>query len=295
MKTTSILFTCFAAFAIQTAQAQLQYHLPRATYSEWKVSDQNLQGQVKEMKFYLNDVIQSEWHYNENQLLITGNTYENPDKILHGYAYTYDEENHLSQLVFTDQDGKKTQYKFVYDKQGRLSEKNFMNGQKQAAWEYDGNGNVTRVSSFYEGSISSFNTIKYDEQGRISEMTDFKCIMKHNCDFSGSEIYTYDANGNLVSKKSSGVFAGSEQHTYDKQNRLIKSESIISAFGGKGDQKPFITTYKYDENNRVIEKAYNDGKTVEQYEYDAHGNWIKETITDQKNTSVVTRHISYYN
>ncbi len=60
-------------------------------------------------------------------------------------------------------------------------------------------------------------------------------------------------------------------------------------------------TYKYDEKgNKIVENSYNaDGslreKNTYKYEFDAMGNWIKQTlITDGKPKDLTERVIEYY-
>lgn len=194
-----------------------------------------------------------------------------------------------------------------YNSQDLLSEIIRPDGAKEE-WERDGHGNVLtyvnmkgaitryiydaadRVTEarYSDGNVRNF---KYGKTGLISEIVDKD---------SGVMLY-YDLFGNIRTRVQAGA---SMQFGYDKEGRLIKitneqSEQYTFHRDGEGDvieeigfdgirrtyerdytglvqqmrmnnDNRFITTYGYDEGNRICEISRPDG-AMEEFEYNASG------------------------
>ncbi|MFZ6876474.1 hypothetical protein ACO0LF_30850, partial [Undibacterium sp. Di27W] len=92
--------------------------------------------------------------------------------------------------------------------------------------------------------------------------------------------YTYDKNGNEISKSNS---FGLSNKTFDKSDRLILST----------DENGNKTTYTYDDTNRLLSKTLEmaDGKSlITSYKYDALGRQIEITDPENKTTRLVYDH-----
>ena len=178
----------------------------------------------------------------------------------------------------------------VYDVVGRLA---FVkNGDINAAniAEYDYHKNGAAKSVIYAGGAREDYT--YYPDGRLKTLV--------NKDNNGvafeSYVYTYDANGNMLSKEDK---KGRTSYTYDNLNRLKKvneeyigktTEYIYDKLGNRNYvtikengiiKEEHTYNYNYDLNqlNSVIVKVDGTVASITYYTYDANGNQIK-TKTD---------------
>lgn len=156
--------------------------------------------------------------------------------------------------------------------------------------EYDYYKNGAAKSVIYAGGAREDYT--YYPDGRLESLV--------NKDNKGvafeSYVYTYDANGNMLSKEDK---KGKTSYTYDNLNRLKKvneeyigktTEYIYDKLGNRSNvtikENGIITeehtyNYNYDLNqlNSVIVKVDGTVASITYYTYDANGNQIK-TETD---------------
>ena len=165
----------------------------------------------------------------------------------------------------TDQAGKVTQ--FVYDALGRLTE--VIDALSQSTfYGYDEVGN--RVSQTDANNHTT--AFEYDRLGRR---------MKRTLPLGMSETFTYDAAGNMKTKKD---FNGrTTSYEYDALNRLLQktpdpffaAPPIIFTYWPSGQRQSMtdpsgVTTYAYDERDRLTQKATPQGTLS--YTYDEAGN-----------------------
>jgi len=175
---------------------------------------------------------------------------------------------------------------------------------------YDVRGN--RIEGKSEDTAKTVYT--YDAQGRVIEQI--------TCDAVGcfdKIAYTYDPYGNLIEERFYYPVSSSIKlrlvHTYDKQGRRTQTESYDAHDPGLGIEK---TGQTYDANGNILELTtyYTEkvgdpeerpipppSKVVYTYEWDAHGNWVKQTQTlctaesgrpISEPSLVVYRTITYY-
>jgi hypothetical protein len=137
----------------------------------------------------------------------------------------------------------------VYDKAGHLIDQNEYNADGQQKWKctykYE-NGRATVWNfNFYDRDDSENTTFKYDSKGRKIE----KNVIGSKEEDCRRYVYTYD----------------------DKGNEIVESE-----YYGKGDKKPWTSTYTYDKRGFQIEYVHRDetGRCLQKMtqEYDDNGN-----------------------
>lgn len=116
-----------------------------------------------------------------------------------------------------------------------------------------------------DGSLSYKETYIYDQFGQRIHFS--RCFPDGSLDFK--HIYVYDEFGNRI-----------EHHTYRNEN---KRYSRIYDEQGK------LTSYVFYRQDGTVEK------TIHDYEYDKHGNWIRKTMFVGENPRLITlRKIEYY-
>jgi YD repeat-containing protein len=149
---------------------------------------------------------------------------------------------------------------------------------------YDVKGN--RIEGKSEDTTKTAYT--YDAQGRVIEE-----VTSDHVGLIGKTVYTYDDKGNLTEEEvygPSGLKYRSE-HIYDDQGRRIATtnddthdpalgiEKVVMTYDNKGNIREMTTYYTHkigDEEDRPIPPP---AKRVYTYEFDTHGNWIKQTQT----------------
>jgi hypothetical protein len=156
---------------------------------------------------------------------------------------------------------------FTYNQDGyRILEQIFINGEYE-----DENG---YPSGYDSGGLVSYGLIEEkveylrDSKNNIIEKTYFRKTPVENYKMINKYKYIYDENGNVVSEIE--IYQNEEnlvtyKNKYDKNNNLIECINITS-----NSKK----TYKYDDENNIIEYLNNDNKTV--YKYDDNNNKIYE-------------------
>ncbi|MEA5429213.1 RHS repeat-associated core domain-containing protein, partial [Arcicella lustrica] len=181
------------------------------------------------------------------------------------WVYTYDGQNNLTKM--TDANGHVTTYE--YDKKNRLKKETDPLG-NSIQYTYDLNGNLTSKIDPNNNTIN----YKYDELNRLLEKS-----------YTGNtDKYAYDEEGNLVSAFNNDIAYTFE---YDELNRLFKkniltwNKALSYTYDAMGNRKTMIdhdgglTTYNYDNNNRLISLT-NPSKLTTTFEYDAGGRMKKQ-------------------
>ena len=121
-------------------------------------------------------------------------------------------------------------------------------------YTYDKLSRITQKTETTQSGTDQFD-YSYDLAGRLTE------VKKNGAVIS---TYTYDANGNRLSRVAS---AGTEMGTYDDQDRLL----IYGNF-----------TYSYTANGELKNKKDTSTGQTTQYDYDLLGNLIKVVLPDGK-------------
>lgn len=173
---------------------------------------------------------------------------------------------------------KNYQYKkYEYDKNGnvtKMSVSNNVSGETESysitEYEYNGRNMLIAVKNYNDGVIASAVQYVYDESGnKIREYTGLNTLLTindiddvvSNGDSEYSvEKYEYDYLGNIT--KHTDALGNVETFEYDKNGNLVKCV----------DRNGIITTYTYDSMNRVLTKQA--GNIKYSYVYDVMGNEI---------------------
>ncbi|WP_373862740.1 DNRLRE domain-containing protein [Listeria newyorkensis] len=142
-------------------------------------------------------------------------------------SYTYDAAS--NRTTIDNKKAGKTSYE--YDAINQLTKETLPDGTAKA-YTYDGFGNRTKVT---DSSKTKAIDASYNDGNQLTTWNDDKL--------------TYDTNGNRLSD-------GKYTYTWDTADQL-------TAITKKGESTPF-TTYKYDDDNRRIEKTVN-GQTTKYY------------------------------
>jgi antitoxin component YwqK of YwqJK toxin-antitoxin module len=203
---------------------------------------------------------------------------------------TYDVKGNRIERVTPDN---KTLY--TYNAQGDLRETVSYNPDGslsgRTVYTYDDKGELMEtVSHNPDGSLSAKTSCIYDSRGNLTETVYYDAFdtIVHKV------VYTYNDKGNLAEEEiygSSGI-KGRAVYTYDAQgNRTEKAYSDLAHGPGLGIDR---TVETYDANGNILElityytqKAGDPeereipppSKFIYTYEWDTHGNWVKQTQT----------------
>ncbi|MEK4741231.1 MULTISPECIES: RHS repeat domain-containing protein [unclassified Bacillus (in: firmicutes)] len=171
-------------------------------------------------------------HANKIKDLVVGTS----NSILLSERYEYDQAGNRTKIKHEGAGGKVTETNFVYDPINQLLNEALPNGTSKS-YTYDGFGNRTSVKVVENGKETKSIAATFNEGNQLVKF--------------GNESLTYDANGNRTSD-------GKYKYTWNEDDQMI-------AITKQGESNAFAT-YKYDEDNRRIEK--NISGTVTRYFYD---------------------------
>jgi hypothetical protein len=118
---------------------------------------------------------------------------------------------------------------------------------------------------------------------------------KDNYDVFGVASYTvstYDSEGNLIEEEFSRSGSGYRSvHTYDAQGKRVTTtqysdrdpglgiEKTVLAYDARGNITELTTYYTQRAGDKEVRPIPPPNKRVYTYEFDAHGNWVKQTMT----------------
>lgn len=183
---------------------------------------------------------------------------------------------------------------------------------ERRAYSYN-NGNLIQiVISDAKGNIGLKQVNSYDATGRLSEETYYAPK-----DAVGKTVYKYDEKGNL-SEAAFYLANGSEASA--PIGPCLGAHKVIYSYDAKGKPGKVVAyepdgkvkqswTYTYNPKGQISEDLRESVRAITKfiytYQYDAKGNWIKQTaiIADQskfsdmgvsKRKTVVSREIAYY-
>ncbi len=187
------------------------------------------------------------------------------------YHYSYDNARQL--LTQTNTRGQDLSYK--YDAVGQVTEiRDQQKNQplKITTYAYDLGGRrlIEKTTSGGLDAVYQDNRLAYDAQGRLRDVSDNRVRMQ----------FTYDANGNRLSVRTTLRYAGmtgevasdiTRYFKYDAMNRQV----VVDADNAAGDAGADLHRITYDKNGNRISDTYT-GYAVTK---DASGNW---TVYDDK-------------
>ena len=168
--------------------------------------------------------------------------------------------------------------KFVYVPVGKTDANN-----GTSSWTYDEMGLPEMESVEDESAGVRKQTQKiytYDPQGRVKTKT-LLTIMDGEETYRQEYIYTYDDAGYLVREDYNTYYVPiptrcTKVYTYDERGNRIREEHVGEECSGN------ITTYTYDEANRLLVKlesyVESGGWHKQEYVYDAAGRVLKKTF-----------------
>lgn len=221
--------------------------------------------------------------------------------------------------------GLKGKIKTVFTEEEDLSGTWMVNKRKPSSTEYyNEQSNLTKEESYdYRGNLASIEVYGYLDGDRVSDEKSIEHEYnpppmliaaapgkskptKYDKRFTFKYKYKYDNKGNLK-----------EDILYDNGGKLVtrtvynlksnQKEKLVYAEDGSLNQKYFYTLD--DKGNEMEETSYNtndnsiENKYSYTYEFDSHGNWIKQTTSkldtkDGKSSiipySVTYRTVTYY-
>ena len=176
-------------------------------------------------------------------------------------SYTYDADGNIASK--TDPLGNTWTYTYVVGTNRIETETDLLG--VVTRYEYDGNGNRTRIIRDFGGSLENTTTYGYDSEGNQTSATDA---------LGNTTAYEYDANGNLI--KITDPLGNVTTYTYDNRgNRLTEKNALGNT-----------TTYTYDLMNRLLSVTDALGNTTT-YTYDGNGNLKSETNANGNTTTFV--------
>jgi RHS repeat-associated protein len=199
--------------------------------------------------------------------------------------YSYDGIEEDGRYYETTTDPKVNATTKVYDKAGRLLK--VISGGKTTRYEYYDNGSQKKVI-YPDGSTEEYT---YYADGLIMSLTNKKASgvlidyysytydEAHNqtskTDSKGVTGYTYDSLGRLESTTEPNGRV--TNYTFDKAgNRLTETVTVGTSSA--------ITTYDYNEQNRLTGTVTNSGSetTIVSYKYDNNGNMVSKSTEKKK-------------
>lgn len=195
--------------------------------------------------------------YNSNNQVLTKT--RNGREVL---KYNYGKNGNVLGVV--DPTGKSTQY--TYDNNNNL--KTVSHGNEiLATYGYNTDQTISNIG--YKNGINiSYN---YDKDKNVTSLSQIASDGKEINSFG----YTYDNNGNQLSKTENG---STINYTYDKLNRLLSAGTDSFTYDNVGNRKTWnkqkeTITYGYDQNNRLTTlTSLKSGSIV--YNYDKNGNQL---------------------
>lgn len=242
-------------------------------------------GDYKDAKDYL-----GRFQYKEDMLV--SETKVKEDKKVYDKHYDYNGDQMVFETLVTTGTDYCVFYNFNVSNASTLT----------AEHDYDINGNVTETRVYQEdGHKIRTLTYKYDSNGYLVEKTDILGVKFNDTMYKDFRYkYKYDERGNMILETwyeigkegtySTYYYEYDEQNQligengttyenqYDKKNRLIRHKSV-SAPGTYSETHE----YEYDDSDNVtmhrVVKTRNKEYWMYEYsyEYDAHGNKVKET------------------
>ncbi|MCL1872749.1 MAG: hypothetical protein FWF85_01355, partial [Clostridiales bacterium] len=208
--------------------------------------------------------VKEEYTYNDNNLLKTLTNKNSGGSTIEAFNYGYDLAGNMTSKL-----DKKGTTSYTYDADNRLATVTEP-GSKVTTYTFDNAGNRA-TESVQLGSTTTATGYSYDANNRLlgTQTSEGQSII-------GSDEYTYDKNGNMLSRIS---FEGSPPNTTPGLSLEILGEEVGSGTSALYSYDVFNNMIEVKEGNNRIEMKYNgSGQRVEKtvngtttrylYEYD---------------------------
>jgi RHS repeat-associated protein len=196
-------------------------------------------------------------------------THKTGNSVISSYAYTYDANgNRLSQLE--TQGGVTETTTYHYDTLDRL--KDFtISGANTTFTEYTYEGyNRKTERETVNGTVVKDRVLNYDETDWLVNIQD-----------SGKTIsYTYDNNGNTITKTDSSLPNGDFTFTYDARDRLVQTKR------GPPGSETLLGQYDYNSLGLRVRHRYSDRGSVDYY-YDG------SSVIEERSGNSLLAHYRY--
>jgi hypothetical protein len=198
----------------------------------------------------------------------------------HTCTFTYNEFGYVTRRECSDTDGVRTLYEATYDANGNCLSDRFTDKDGNVSkfeCTYNEKGEILKVvTNNVPGYYLSY-TCTYDADGR-----EIKVVYEYEDGFQVEEN-TYNAAGDIVKKTVSndGKIDWIEDYKYDEKGRL---EEIV--FTEEGNVTGFKKITYNNKDQKLTEHIYYTFgyECTNSYEYDEHGNVIKETYINPDTT-----------
>ena len=165
-------------------------------------------------------------------------------------SYTYDNRGNISSV--TDE-GETTRY--AYDELNRLTSENNLQTGILKTYEYDKNGNITKIRKTCRGNIMEDFSFSYGADGRLIELSKF------STSFSPKEYdISYDDVGNPCVYKDNVL-------KWERGRLLAKYGNNSYSYDADG------VRIKKKTANGILHKYFTEGTRIHHEEYDTHENW----------------------
>ena len=237
--------------------------ISKSTDSKGIVTEYFYDATGKETKVTVNGISESKV-YNAD-----GNLIEEIDKKGVKTQYGYDVNGNQNYVLY--QDG--TEVFRVYDIYGNMISETDQLGHIKTI-EYDAAGNVIKETDHLGNTAAyTYNGLSQlvestDKEGFVTtfEYNDFGMIIKEISPRDYITTYEYDSFGNLTKKYVDNVLI--EENHYDNHGRVTETKTLKDH-----------TTNTLDAFGNVLKKVDHNTLLETNYEYDLHGNLVKETNT----------------
>ena len=173
---------------------------------------------------------------------------------------------------------------FTYNDSGKLVlqvEKSESGSEiRRYEYTYDDNGNCLTKSRI-GGSSEEYIAYTYNDKGQLTRETVTQKYIYQSDDVTVWN-YTYDADGNLVSRLND---KGGMYYTYDAAGRVTEEKE---AYEGSDSFNKYV--YAYDEQGRMVKERYESAESWSEYayKYDARGVRYVDTYTLSDETATYT-------
>lgn len=180
-------------------------------------------------------------------------------------------------------------------------------------------GNPIKQTTYYDGSSKPSYIKIYTRNVAGKILTEITKTLPENKIYYPKYTYKYDVNGNKIEEYIEygyGDYSKSKyQLTYNTKRKIekeVRKQEFTSQTYDGIEYKTYISTYKYDENNRILtaenehgdiymQYIYDDKgnitKNIEAeytYEYDDKGNWLKKTTKKEGEIYCIEERVYVY-
>lgn len=144
----------------------------------------------------------------------------------------------------------------------------------ETSYSYDGPGNRTSTATGGTGPEAAKATLEYNKKGTDSYAWGAVKSATAPGDGDRKTTYAYDTHDQLLSITAPANTVGVQKYSYDDFGRVRNHTD-----GGGG-----VTTYTYDNDDRLLTTAFDDGTATVTNTYDGNGN----QLTEQSATGTIT-------